>query len=280
MVTETEKQNCIHLLQLAEKALADAMWRGKHADPHVPPEVMPILKKDASEVDDLHSVANTSYQSLATSQVVDFSERPKGSAISSVADYLKHQLIPQSSQGDFWETASNRTIVSQFKLSSSQSGVWSKHSQTRMLQTASATPSTVLTRPTLGPHLMPLSSTSEEKVRKKIEKIHRDTHPFLELPPDAFRGYTPTGSPTFRRGVTGGTFRLHGRFGSTGSVASAGGQGLDDGSVGSSSLAMSRLTKSVTSMNMSRSLSSLGADVSLGFTDASFGKRSEYFSVI
>ena len=132
MVTETEKQNWVRQTQLAEKALADAMWRGKHAAPQTPPEIMPILRKSSSEVSDLHSVDNTSYNSLAAGRVIDFNERPKGSTLSSIPDYLKMQLLPQVSTTDQWDlSSSNQSVNSQFKLSTSKSGVWSKASETR-----------------------------------------------------------------------------------------------------------------------------------------------------
>lgn len=199
MVTETEKQNCIHQLQLAEKALADAMWRGKRATPAPPPEEMDIVRRATAFVDDAHSVARTSYGTLAHDRTLDHSERPSGSILSSLPDYLKNQLLPQSTAA--FEDMASASLPSKFKFSTSRSGVWNMEQQSRLLSGGTSTVAERSVR--LGGssstgRLMPLPTSSAENTRRRVRKLHKDISPHLELPEDAYRGYTPSGSPNNR----------------------------------------------------------------------------------
>ena len=126
----------------------------------------------------------------------------------------------------------------------------------RMLTSSVGTHTSALTNPTLGAHLMPIVLTSEEKSRSKIKKLHTDNNPFLELPADAYRGYTPTGSPTFRRGTSSGSFRYPN---GTSTLPSR----VDDTSTIRSMRSIGSLSKS---SKVSKSMSSLGADMSMTFS--------------
>lgn len=212
MVTETEKQSWLRQLQIAEKAHADAMWRGKTDSNSTTAGVikkpdLEIKRKSSRFVDDAHSVANTTYGSLGSVRggVVDYSEMPGRSITSSVPDFLKTKLLPPKPSIPLTQNTSEE--VSVMMSSSRHSGSWSAQSKLfthHSRKTIRYQGSTVATLDGSA-HLTPLELSSSEKAQKRVNKLHKDSsNPFLQLPPGAYVGYTPSGSPRNRSRSGGG----------------------------------------------------------------------------
>jgi hypothetical protein len=172
MVTESEKQNWIRLVQQSHKGLADAMWRGERQAVESTHTDIILRKRDPSYDPTKHDRAvSTAYRRLASAGVLDYSERPLPSATSSIPLYLRAELLPHdplahsaSVGGDLQSTAGS--VGSGRSISASR--------------------------------LKPLVIDDETRLRRKIEKMQKESSPFAQTHGNAYRGYTPTGAPANR----------------------------------------------------------------------------------
>lgn len=180
MVTETEKQNWIRQVQLAHKGLADAMWRGQRQDIQTTATEIVIKPRDPKCVD-YDRATSTSYNSMASGGVIDFSERPLPPPTSSIPLYLKAELLRSQSLSQW----GNDTRSLRGATGSAVIGGGSVFSASTFKTAATG-------------RLMPLSPDQEAKIRRKILKLNKDNSPFVSTHGDAYRGYTPSGAPVNR----------------------------------------------------------------------------------
>lgn len=187
MMTESEKQNWLRQMQLANKALADAMWRGQESTEQAKISEI-ILRRRTSRTQDDDHVSHTSYSSLANGHVIDYTERPVALSTSSIPAYLKSQLLPS-----FAIPADDRSV------NSGMSATWTKQSSVFVPGNSRSLHSILSSvNADSRAHLEPLKSS--DKIRNKLLKLSRTNTPYAHVSGDAFVGYTPTGAPQ-RRGL-------------------------------------------------------------------------------
>jgi hypothetical protein len=172
MVTETEKQNWIRLVQQSHKGLADAMWRGERQTIESTHTDIILHKRDPNfDYSKLDRTVSTSYKRLASAGVLDYCERPLPPSSSSIPLYLRNELLQSNSvELDAYSTAGSAGSNNQYSPKPGSAG-----------------------------RLKPLVIDDDTRLRQKIEKLQKDNSPFVkQTHPNAYRGYTPTGAPVNR----------------------------------------------------------------------------------
>lgn len=197
MVSETEKQHANREHQEAEKELASTLWRSSKISSSkssattssfdsLTSSQFIIKKSDPRSISSGSSIASTSYNKLARCDIVDYIERPPN--LHSLPIFLQDKLDNSSTRSNqslsFYSSAGSSTLLSK--------SIRSKHSFGGDKRSKS------VNALFLGQQGGGGGRVGSPSSRDNIQAIRSD-NPHLHLPADAFRGYTPTGSPTYRQ---------------------------------------------------------------------------------
>lgn len=178
MVTESEKQAQTRALVVAQKALADAMWKGsKNIENKT--SISMYIKRDEMSAKESDEISVTSYERLAGDYVMDSVERPK--VVDSIP-YFVRAALSRSDDFDDMSTIDSRSVTSRamsIKTSSSPSS-----SQKSMLSRSL----------TVNGRLSPITVT-RKSIDQTLTKV-RAISPHLQMAGESYKGYTPTGLPS------------------------------------------------------------------------------------
>ena len=178
MVTETEKQTQARALVLAQKALADAMWKGSNniEKKHT---ISMVIKRDVMSAKESDEISITSYDKLAGDYVMDSVERPK--VVDSIPYFIRAALS-RSDDFDDLSTIDSKSVTSRARSSKSSLSPSSSHKS-------------ILSRSlTVNGRLSPISIT-RKSLEQTLSKV-RASSPHLQMSGESFKGYTPTGLPS------------------------------------------------------------------------------------
>lgn len=175
MVTESEKQAQARALAAAQKALADAMWKGTNNSEKKNNNTM-YIRRDPMSAKESEEMSITSYDRLAGDYVMDSVERPK------VVDSIPYFIRAALNREDFDDASSigTKSVMSRARTSKSSLSPTQKSILSRSL--------------TASGRLSPISVT-RKSLEITLSKV-RANSPHLPMPGESYKGYTPTGLPS------------------------------------------------------------------------------------
>jgi len=177
MVTESEKQTQARALAAAQKALADAMWKGTN-NPDKKNNNTMYIRRDPMSAKESEEMSVTSYDRLAGDYVMDSVERPK------VVDSIPYFIRAALNRDDFDDASSigTKSVMSRARTSKSS------------LSPSSSNKSILSRSLTASGRLSPISVT-RKSMEQTLSKV-RANSPHLPMSGESYKGYTPTGLPS------------------------------------------------------------------------------------